>query len=113
LITSIGNPDILPQFTNSYEVNYTRQIKNGSLTFGTFYRVINNNISRVTYNDPNDPSNVKQILSWTNFEDTDAYGLEFSLNYKIANLWRVNSSMDFYSQKQFGTVDLVNQMLKE
>jgi len=108
LITSIGNPRILPQFTNSYEANYTRKIKNGSVTFGTFYRAINDNISRVTYNDPNDPSNVKQILSWTNFEDTDAYGLEFSLNYKIAKWWRVNSSMDFYSQKQFGTVDLVN-----
>ncbi|QTD37130.1 TonB-dependent receptor [Polaribacter batillariae] len=108
LITSIGNANLLPQFTNSFEANYTRQIKNGSVTFGTFYRAINDNISRVTYKDPNDPSNVKQVLSWTNFEDTNAYGLEFSFNYKIANWWRVNSSMDFYSQKQFGTVDLVN-----
>ena len=108
LITSIGNPSVLPQFTNSYEANYTRKIKNGSVTFGAFYRVINENISRVTYNDPNDPNNVKQILSWTNFEDTDAYGLEFSLNYKIAKWWSVNSSMDFYSQKQMGTVDLVD-----
>lgn len=108
LITSIGNPNILPQFTNSYEVNYTRKIKNGSVTLGTFYRAINDNISRVTYKDPNDPSEVKQILSWTNFQNTEAYGLEFSINYKIANWWRVNSSMDFYSQKQFGIVDLVD-----
>ncbi len=108
LITSIGNPNILPQFTNSYEVNYTRQIKKGSVTLGTFYRAINDNISRVTYKDPNDPTEVKQILSWTNFQNTDAYGLEFSINYKIANWWRVNSSMDFYSQKQFGTVNLVD-----
>ena len=108
LITSIGNPNILPQFTNSYEVNYTRKIKSGSVTLGTFYRAINDNISRVTYKDPNDPSEVKQILSWTNFQNTEAYGLEFSINYKIANWWRVNSSMDFYSQKQFGIVDLVD-----
>ncbi len=106
LITSIGNAALLSQFTNSFEVNYTRQIKNGSFTLGTFYRAINDNISRVTYKDPGDPTNVRQILSWTNFEDTDAYGLEFSLNYKVANWWRINSSMDFYSQKQFGTVDL-------
>jgi outer membrane receptor protein involved in Fe transport len=106
LITSIGNAALIPQFTNSFEVNYTRQIKNGSFTIGTFYRAINDNISRVTYNDAGDPTNVKQILSWTNFEDTSAYGLEFSLNYKVANWWRINSSMDFYSQKQFGTVDL-------
>jgi outer membrane receptor protein involved in Fe transport len=108
LITSIGNENLLPQFTNSFEVNYTRQIKKGSITFGTFYRRINDNISRVVYKDPNDPTDVKQILNWTNFEDTDAFGLEFSINYKVANWWRINSSMDFYSQKQFGTIDLTN-----
>ena len=106
LITSIGNAALMPQFTNSFEVNYTRQIKNGSFTLGTFYRAINDNISRVTYKDPADPTNVRQILSFTNFEDTSSYGLEVSLNYKVANWWRINSSMDFYSQKQFGTVDL-------
>ena len=104
LITSIGNPELNPQFTNSFEINYTRQIKNGSITFGSFYRKINDNISRVTYADPLDPD-VKQILSFTNFEDTSSYGLEFSANYKVNNWWRINSSMDFYSQKQFGIVD--------
>ncbi|WP_298881094.1 TonB-dependent receptor [uncultured Polaribacter sp.] len=103
LITSVGNPELLPQFTNSFEVNYTRKIKNGSVTLGTFYRKINDNISRVTYADPLDPD-VKQILSFTNFEDTSSYGLEMSLNYKVNNWWRINSSMDFYSQKQFGIV---------
>ena len=107
LITSIGNPELNPQFTNSFEVNYTRQIKNGSLTFGTFYRHINDNISRVTFADPLDPD-VKQILSHTNFDDTSSYGLELSANYKVNNWWRINSSMDFYSQKQFGIVDQNN-----
>jgi hypothetical protein len=60
----------------------------------------------VTYKDQGDPKDVRQILSFTNFKDTSAYGLEFSLSYKVANWWRINSSMDFYSQKQFGTVDL-------
>ena len=106
LITSIGNAALMPQFTNSFEVNYTRKIKKGSFTLGTFYRAINDNISRVTYKDLADPTNVRQILSYTNFEDTSAYGLEFSLNYKVSNWWRINSSMDFYSQKQFGIVDL-------
>ncbi|MEO9569613.1 MAG: TonB-dependent receptor [Polaribacter sp.] len=107
LITSVGNPELDPQFTNSYEVNYTRQIKNGSLTFGTFYRKINDNISRVTFADPLDPD-VKQILSHANFDDTSSYGLEFSANYKVNNWWRINSSMDFYSQKQLGIVDQNN-----
>lgn len=108
LITSVGNENLVPQFTNSLEVNYTRRIKGGSLTFGTFYRKVNDAINRVTYRDPSDPNNVRQILTFANFDDTDAYGLEFSVNYKVAKWWRANASMDFYSQKQFGTADLSN-----
>jgi outer membrane receptor protein involved in Fe transport len=108
LITSVGNPDLVPQFTNSLEVNYTRKIKGGSLTFGTFYRNINDVINRATYKDPSDPSNVRQILTHANFEDTSAYGFELSSNYRVAKWWRANASMDFYSQKQFGTNDISN-----
>jgi outer membrane receptor protein involved in Fe transport len=108
LITSVGNPDLVPQFTNSFELNYTRRIKGGSLTFGTFYRKVNDVISRVTFRDPSDPTDVRQILSFSNFDDTDAYGLEFSANFRITKWWRANSSIDFYSQKQFGTNDLSN-----
>lgn len=108
LITSVGNPDLVPQFTNSLEINYTRRIKGGSLTFGTFYRNINDVINRATYKDPSDPSNVRQILTHANFDDTSAYGLELSSNYRVAKWWRANASMDFYSQKQFGTNDISN-----
>ena len=108
LITSVGNPNLVPQFTNSLEVNYTRRIKGGSITFGTFYRSINDVINRATYKDPSDVNNVRQILTFANFDDTDAYGVELSANYRVAKWWRANASMDFYSQKQFGTTDLNN-----
>ncbi|WP_439130546.1 TonB-dependent receptor domain-containing protein [Polaribacter sp.] len=106
-IISIGNADLRPQFTNSFELNYTRQIKGGNLSFGTFYRKIDDVISRITNEDPANPG-VGQILSFTNFSDTDAYGVEFSANFKVNKWWRVNSSMDFYSQEQLGTVDNTN-----
>lgn len=51
--------------------------------------------------DPLDETNTRQILTFANFDDTDAYGLEFSASYKIAKWWRANASMDYYSQKQF------------
>ena len=98
LITSVGNPDLRPQFTNSYEINYTRQIKNGSITFGTFYRKVNDNISRYSTIDPLDDT--KQLLSFTNFDDTDRYGFEISSNYKVAKWWRVNASADYYAKKE-------------
>lgn len=104
LVVSIGNPDLVPQFTNSFEVNYTRRIKGGNLSFGTFYRSISDVISRITNPDPANPE-VAQLLSFTNFADTDAYGVEFSANFRMNKWWRVNSSMDFYSQEQLGNID--------
>lgn len=108
LITSIGEETLRPQFTNSLELNYTRRIKGGSITFGTFYRNVSDVISRVTIADDTDASGVRQILTFRNFDDTDAYGVELSANYRITKWWRANASMDYYSQTQFGTTDLAN-----
>jgi outer membrane receptor protein involved in Fe transport len=98
LITSVGNPDLKPQFTNSYEINYTRQIKNGSISFGTFYRKVYDNISRYSTIDPLDDT--KQLLTFTNFDDTDRYGFEISSNYKVAKWWRINASADYYAKTE-------------
>ena len=104
LVVSVGNAELVPQFTNSFELNYTRQIKGGNLSFGTFYRKIDDVISQITNPDPANPT-VGQILTFTNFSNTDAYGIEFSANFKVNKWWRVNSSMDFYSQEQLGNID--------
>ncbi len=100
LVTAIGNPNLKPQFTNSIEINYTRALKKGSITFGSFYRHITDEISRNGYLDPTDADGIRQIRSYTNFDNTNRYGLEFSTNYKLAKWWRVNASVDFYSQQE-------------
>lgn len=104
LVTSLGNPDLLPQFTNSFEINYTRRLKKGSLSLGTFFRRVNDEISTILYKDPNDLTNTKQIKSDDNFDANNRYGFEASLSYRLAKWWRVNSSMDFYSQTLRGVV---------
>lgn len=102
-VTSVGNPELDPQFTNSYELNYTRQLKNGSLTFGSFFRKVNDNINRKLSIDPTD--NDKVLLSYANTESNNRYGLEMSSSYKIAEWWRANASMDFYVQNESGNVN--------
>ena len=109
LVRSLGNPDLLPQFTNSFEVNYTRQIKGGSFTMGTFFRRVNDEISTILYADPDDLTGTQQIKSDDNFEANNRYGLEASLSYRVAKWWRINSSLDFYSQTQKGVVQSVNK----
>ncbi|MFD0761036.1 TonB-dependent receptor domain-containing protein [Lutibacter aestuarii] len=100
LITSVGNPNLKPQFTNSYEFNYTKQHNKGSFTIGTFYRRVNDNINRILNIDPLDEDKVE--LSFSNTESNDRYGFEVSSNYKIAKWWRTNASFDLYTQKESG-----------
>ncbi|MEN2415010.1 TonB-dependent receptor domain-containing protein [Flavobacterium mesophilum] len=104
LVTSYGNPELRPQFTNSVEVNYTKTLDKGSVTAGVFVRSINDQISRTLSPDPNDPSGYKQILSYTNYDHNSAYGFDVSLNYKLTKWWDIQPSIDFSSIKQQGVV---------
>ncbi|UOK43833.1 MULTISPECIES: TonB-dependent receptor domain-containing protein [Flavobacterium] len=102
LMESKGNPTLEPQFTNSVEVNYTRNIKMGSITSGVFYRHITNEISRVVFNDPNNVE--RKILSYDNFDDNNAFGVESSANLKFTKWWAANVSADAYFKTVKGTV---------
>lgn len=102
LLESRGNPDLVPQFTNSFEVNYTRKMKIGSITSGVFYRLINDEISRVVFADPDNVN--RNILSYDNFNNNNAFGVESSANLKFAKWWSVNTSADVYFRTVKGTV---------
>ena len=98
LISKFGNQDLLPQFTNSFEVNYTRKLEKGSITAGVFYRSINDEISTVILIDRADFNRL--ILTDDNFENTSSYGFELSTNYRPTKWWSINGSFDLYSQTQ-------------
>ncbi|XLS28208.1 TonB-dependent receptor domain-containing protein [Flavobacteriaceae bacterium M23B6Z8] len=102
LISSFGNPQLIPQFTNSVEANYTRRLEKGSVTAGVFYRRIEDEINRAVYLDELDEN--KLILTFDNFDNNSSYGFELSSNYKPAKWWNFNASFDFFSQKQRGFV---------
>ncbi|WP_108245262.1 TonB-dependent receptor domain-containing protein [Muricauda brasiliensis] len=106
LISSFGNPNLVPQFTNSYEANYTKRIKNGSITGGVFYRSITDEINRAIYVDRLDLN--KTILTFDNFDKTSAYGVELSTNYKPLKWWNINGSFDLFSQTQRGLTETLN-----
>ncbi len=102
-IDSEGNPNLVPQFTNSFELNYTRKTKIGSITSGVFYRRIEDEITRVVFSNPDDPN--KQVLSYDNVENNNAYGLELSGNLDFRKWWSANISFDAYKKKVKGTVE--------
>lgn len=106
LISSFGNPNLVPQFTSSYEANYTKRIKNGSVTGGVFYRSITDEINRAVYIDRLDLN--KTILTFDNFDKTSAYGIELSTNYRPTKWWNINGSFDLFSQTQRGITETLN-----
>ncbi|MCF6132962.1 TonB-dependent receptor domain-containing protein [Flavobacterium wongokense] len=111
LVESRGNPNLKPQFTNSFEVNYTRTLKIGSMTAGVFYRNINDEIIRTLYKNP---ENINQdIISFDNFKNNNAYGVEISGNLKATKWWAINASSDAYFKKVKGTVENANTGLQE
>ena len=103
LISSFGNPSLVPQFTNSFEVNFTKRLKKGSITAGVFYRSIEDEINRAVFVDRLDFN--KLILTFDNFNDTSAYGTEVSVNYKPTKWWGINGSFDLFSQTQRGITE--------
>ncbi|RZT95592.1 outer membrane receptor protein involved in Fe transport [Ancylomarina subtilis] len=100
LVSSFGNPNLTPQFTNSFEFNYTKGLKKGSATIGAFYRRVNGNISRVLNKDPLDVEKVE--MSYYNTDSNDRYGVELSANYRFVKWWSMNASSDLYIQKETG-----------
>ena len=103
LLILTGNPSLVPQFTNSVELNYSRKLERGNFTFGGFYRRINDEINRRGFFDEDNPTVL--IVDYDNFDSNDAYGLELSASYRPTNWWSLNGSFDVYSRTQKGFIE--------
>ncbi|WP_110476256.1 outer membrane beta-barrel family protein [Winogradskyella epiphytica] len=98
LVSEFGNQELRPQFTNSIEANYTRQLEKGSITGGVFYRIIEDEIQQAMLIDRTDTNRL--IFTNLNFDNSTAYGVELSSNYRPTKWWSINGSFDLYSQTQ-------------
>ena len=99
-LTVVGNPELQPQFTNSFELNYTRKLGRNSVTAGIFYRMITEDITQIMDIDPLDPEHI--ILTFANAGSNDQYGLEISANLNPTRFWDLNTSFNLYSQTLSG-----------
>lgn len=98
-----GNPELDPQFTNSFEFNYTRKFeRKGSLSAGVFFRRTVDEINQIFTELDNEPGSL--FLTFQNSGDADMYGLEFLSNYRFTKWWSTNSGFELYEQTFSGLV---------
>lgn len=92
---SEGNPELRPQFTDSYELGYLQKFKGGSINATAFYRRVNDLLFR--YLEQGD--SITTIQRYTNYDKSESYGMEISANYKPTKWWSFNTSFDIFANK--------------
>ncbi len=88
----VGNPNLRPEYTNSYDLGYLLNWNTGSILSSVYYRHRTDVIQRIT--DP--PENgVAQVIP-VNLAEENAYGVEFNLSFSVQDWWKINSSSNFF-----------------
>ncbi len=87
-----GNPDLDPEFTNSYEAGYLKYFDKGSLTSSVFYRHTEDVIERIRMVTSDTTSETRP----QNLATRDDYGLEFTFSYDLMKNWRMNGNVNFF-----------------
>lgn len=87
-----GNPNLNPEFTDSYELGYLRYFEKGSLTSSVFYRHTTDVVERIR-------TQLSDTTSYTqpvNLSTRDDYGVEFTFSYDPYKFWRINGNANFF-----------------
>ncbi len=90
----IGNPEIKPTYTDSYELSFIKNIDNHLFTPTVFYRRNTDNIFMFGQVDLNGVLN----LTFNNCSDGENYGLDFSYQGRLFKELGINFSMSYYRQ---------------
>ncbi len=94
-----GNPSLRPEFSDSYEVSALRYLSRGSVLASVYYRRTTGVIERLAL--ANDDGTTTRFP--VNLATRDAYGVELTFGYDIADWWRLDSDFNLYTAELAGT----------
>lgn len=97
-----GNPQLKPEYVNSVELSYQKNIGKSFFVIESYYRNTQNLITRVMYRDESLPDMV--IMTSENLNDDHSAGAEFMLNLAAAKWLNVNTSVNVYRYWLNGTL---------
>jgi outer membrane receptor protein involved in Fe transport len=91
----MGNPNLDPEFTNAYELNYMRKFGTSFLTMETYYRNTMNDINWV-YELQDDGTTLQ---TFANLDEVNSLGAEILGNVAVTDWWTVVASADFFRRE--------------
>jgi len=100
---NIGNPNLQPEFTDSYEISYSNNHARGANFLASLYFKYNTNlITRYTYQDVNPVSPTGELAyfnTYVNANHSSVGGLELTERLPITKWWDFTINLNlFYSQ---------------
>jgi ferric enterobactin receptor len=87
-----GNPDLNPEFTNSYDFGHINYFEKGSFTSSIYYRHTTGKVLRIRRVDAQGLSNTRP----ENLATEDAFGAEFTSTYTPVKWWKLDFNFNFF-----------------
>ena len=97
----IGNPDLKPEFGNSFELGYLRYWETGSVLTSVYYRYRTQVIEDIETTEiiNGQPVNVERPF---NLASEDAWGVEFSADQELFDGLQLSGSLNIYQSNREG-----------
>jgi outer membrane receptor protein involved in Fe transport len=96
---SRGNPGLVPEFTNSFELNYNKNFKKGySILLSAYYKHTENLITRFQVKEPNPVTGKDMVVNtFVNANSSQAYGMEATAKTPLASWVDVTTNLNVYN----------------
>lgn len=94
LSLSKGNPDLKPDYSNSFELDYNKIIGQANLMFSLYY--LNTNGLITTYAEPYNNSVDTTINYFINAQVNNTYGGEVTWQTQLTNWWNVTADLNLF-----------------
>jgi outer membrane receptor protein involved in Fe transport len=95
-----GNPNLTPEYSNSYEAGYLHYWGTGSLLTSFYYRYRTDVIEDIT-----EQRDGVQFRFPINFAREKAWGIEFSADQEIGDIFTLNGSANLFQSEMDGTYE--------
>jgi len=99
----VGNPELEPEFTDSYELNFQKRFGKSFIALETYYRQTNNKITRIRIQDTTGTDNVL-IHTMDNLNKDYSLGAELMANLELFEWWNLNTSANFFNYRIKGEI---------